>query len=60
MVKQIARGKGKQMGDIDCWRFETKPSLEERKTRLETELNQIEHLYVEFEKFNLNNASYKH
>ena len=27
--KKISRGKGKSMGDIDCWGFETKPTLQE-------------------------------
>lgn len=36
--KKIAQGKGKNMGDIDCWGFETPPTLEDRKLRLQNEL----------------------
>ena len=43
--KNISRGKGKAMGDIDCWGFEAKHSLQERKHRLELELNQLNETY---------------
>lgn len=38
------------MGDIDCWGFEAKPSLQERKHRLELELNQLNETYRQIEK----------
>ncbi|KAH3776261.1 hypothetical protein DPMN_177681 [Dreissena polymorpha] len=31
--KKIARGKGKLMGDIDCWDFEQEPTLTKRVAR---------------------------
>ena len=33
--KKICRGKGKHMGDINCWGFENKPTLSERQEKLE-------------------------
>ena len=39
------------MGDIDCWGFEAKPSLQERKHRLELELNQLNETYRQVEKY---------
>jgi len=52
--KKISRGKGKTMGDIDCWGFEAKPSLQERKHRLELELNQLNATYRQVEKYDQN------
>ena len=37
--KKICRGKGKHMGDIDCWGFENKPTLPERQEKLEDDKN---------------------
>lgn len=48
--KKISHGKGKVMGDIDCWGFEDKPTLNEKKQRYKLEqakilslTNKIEH-----------------
>ena len=37
-AKKISRGKGKLMGDINCWGFETMPTLEDRQKELSTQL----------------------
>ena len=40
--KKICRGKGKHMGDIDCWGFENKPTLPERQEKLEDDKKMLE------------------
>ena len=49
--KNISRGKSTTMGDIDCWGYEAKPSLQERNHRLEPELNQLNETYRQVEKY---------
>ena len=39
--KKIAQGKGKEMGDIDCWGFEPTPTFQERKVRYEQETKSV-------------------
>jgi hypothetical protein len=36
--KKISTGKGKNMGDVDCWGFESEPSLLDRKEELREEM----------------------
>ena len=40
--KKISRGKGKTMGDVDCWGYENKPTLEERRTVHKAEITVVE------------------
>lgn len=49
--KKIARGKGSQAGDIDCWGFEQVPTLKDRKIRLEKELEMTSIIYHFVESF---------
>ena len=44
--KKISRGKGRTMGDIDCWGFEAKPTLQDRKLRYQTETKEVNELLV--------------
>jgi hypothetical protein len=37
--KKISRGKGQNMGDIDCWGFESQPSVLDRKENHNEEMN---------------------
>ena len=52
--KKISRGKGKSMGDVDCWGFESEPTLAQRRKRHELELEwlqQIEEFFNKYEMF---------
>ena len=40
--KKISRGKGKTIGDIDCWGHKNKPTLEERKNLHKAEISIVE------------------
>jgi hypothetical protein len=42
--KKISRGKGRDMGDVDCWGFEAKPCIEERKATHKEEIVFVERL----------------
>ena len=42
--KKISRGRGKTMGDIDCWGFEAAPTLKEQKERLHHETTCLQSL----------------
>ena len=53
--KKIARGKGLKMGDVDCWGFEAKPTLEERKQQLSDEITEIENAISSFEEIKMKN-----
>ena len=37
--RKISRGRGQNMGDIDCWGFESGPSLLDRKEKHNEEMN---------------------
>ena len=40
--KKISRGKGKSIGDVDCWGFESKPTLGERMSIYNSETAVVE------------------
>ena len=48
--KKICRGKGKTMGDIDCLGFENRPTLTDRKIKLETDNTLINSVLEQIDK----------
>ena len=42
--KKISRGKGKSIGDVNCWGFESKPTLGERMSVYNSETAVVENL----------------
>ena len=39
--KKISRGKGKKVGDIDCWGYEGKPTLEEKRANNKKHIDDV-------------------
>lgn len=50
--KKSARGRGKTMGDVDCWGFEAGPTLNQQKSRLMDDLTAVETLFSKFDMLN--------
>lgn len=40
--KKISRGKGKKLGDVDCWGHENKPTLEDKRNMHKEEISIVE------------------
>ena len=56
--KKISRGRGKDMGDVDCWGFEESPTLKERKERIKIEeeaCNKLDEFIAEIERNGFDN-----
>ena len=51
--KKISRRKGKTMGDIDCWGFEAKPTLLDRKIRYQNEMITVDEMIQRISKYDL-------
>jgi hypothetical protein len=52
--KKVSRGKGKQMGDIDCWGFEMEPTLQECRERLAHEKSTVSEIYQQLRVYDMN------
>ena len=57
-AKKISRGKGKVMGDINCWGMEDSPTLKERMDRLENEKDFVDEILTVSDK--LENSKVQH
>ena len=57
-AKKISRGKGKAMGDINCWGIEDSPTLQERMDRLENEKDFVDEILTVSDK--LENSKVQH
>ena len=56
--KQIGRGKGKRLGDIDSWVFESKPTLQERRECHLRESEFVKTVQEKIERFEDHGCSY--
>ena len=44
--KKISRGKGKLIGDIDCWGYESSPTLEEKRFEHQRQIDHLKSLQI--------------
>lgn len=54
--KKISRGKGKAMGDIDCWGFEDKPTLRDRLKNKKDDMDFVDEIIQKCDKIEVNGA----
>ena len=47
--KKISRGKGKLIGDIDCWGYESSPTLEEKRFEHQRQIDHLKSLQIKID-----------